>query len=303
LHGEIHVATVDFRYLKGSCPTKPQIFNAIVIIGQNDLSESLARRHVNCGRLPNPEPEILTTIRDAMQESEAPPLAPAEVHVWEFPLIVSEAMLADCAQLISLDEQGRAARFHFEKDQRKFTVARASMRKILAAYLQSEAQELSFMYSKNGKPALAEGASDIRFNLSHSGEMALLGVARGFDIGVDIELIRPDVETDNLARRFFSPRERESIRALPGDERVSAFFRCWTCKEAFLKAQGVGLSRDLDSFDVEVNPKSPAHLLATRPDTAEADRWSLHDVEIISNYAAALAVEGSIRSLKILRCP
>jgi 4'-phosphopantetheinyl transferase len=111
------------------------------------------------------------------------------------------------------------------------------------------------------------------------------------------------VETDNLARRFFSPRERDAIRGLPEEERISAFFRCWTCKEAFLKAQGVGLSRDLDSFDVEVNPKSPARLLATRPDAAEADGWSLHDVEVISNYAAALAVEKSIRSMKILRCP
>jgi 4'-phosphopantetheinyl transferase len=235
-------------------------------------------------------------------QATAPPFGSDEVHVWEFPLTVAESARAECARLLSSDERERAARFHFEKDRRKFTVARASMRTILAAYLRAAAQELSFAYSENGKPALAETASGIRFNLSHSGEMGLLGVVLRRDIGVDIELVRPDVETDNLARRFFSPLERESILALPEGERISAFFRCWTCKEAFLKAQGVGLSRNLDSFDVEVNPKLPACLLATRPDAAEVDYWFLHDIEVISNYAAALAVEGSIRSLKILRC-
>jgi 4'-phosphopantetheinyl transferase len=240
--------------------------------------------------------------RDGVLQPAAPQLVPAEAHVWEFPLTAAESRLGEFKQLLSADEQERAARFHFEKDQHKFTVARASMRAILGAYLGCSAQKLSFVYSENGKPALAEAASGIRFNLSHSGEMALLGVALDRDLGVDIELIRPDVETDNLARRFFSPTERDSIRTLPEEERIPAFFRCWTCKEAFLKGQGVGLSRGLDSFDVEVNPKSPARLLATRPDTAEAASWSLHDVAIISGYAAALAVEGSIHSLRILRC-
>jgi 4'-phosphopantetheinyl transferase len=232
----------------------------------------------------------------------APQLASAEVHVWEFPLTVAESALADCARLLSSDEHERAARFHFEKDRRKFTIARASMRTILAAYNACSGQDLCFVYSENGKPALAEDTSAIRFNLSHSGEMGLLGVTLGRDVGVDIELIRHDVETDNLARRFFSPHERESICRLPEEERIPAFFRCWTCKEAFLKAQGVGLSRSLDSFDVEVNPKSPARLLGTRPDSTEAARWSLYDVEVSSNYAAALAIEGSIRAMRVLRC-
>jgi 4'-phosphopantetheinyl transferase len=253
--------------------------------------------------LPDPELEIsiIDRIADHTLPVTAPPLASAEVHLWEFPLTISESALIQCAQILSPDERERAARFHFERDRRKFTVARSLMRTILAAYLKSSARTISFTYSTNGKPALAEAASGIRFNLSHSGEMALLGVALGRDMGVDIELIRPDVETDNLARRFFSPLERDLIRNLPEAERIAAFFRCWTCKESFLKAQGIGLSRSLDSFDVEVNPKLSARLLATRPDAAEADHWFLHDVEVISNYAAALTVENSIRSMKILR--
>jgi 4'-phosphopantetheinyl transferase len=253
----------------------------------------------------NPELEIsvIELSRDGVRQPAAPRLASAEVHVWEFPLTISKSTLAEYARVLSSDECERAARFHFEKDRHKFTVARACMRTILAAYLKRTAQELSFTYSANGKPALVETASGIRFNLSHSGEMALLGVALGIDIGVDIELIRPDVETDNLARRFFSPLERDSIRALPEEQRISAFFRCWTCKEAFLKAQGVGLSRNLDSFDVEVNPKSAARLLATRPDATEIDRWFLHDIDVMTNYTAALAIESSISSLRILRCP
>jgi 4'-phosphopantetheinyl transferase len=253
--------------------------------------------------LPHPKLEIsiIEFNSDGALQATAPPPASAEVHVWEFPLTVAESARAEYEGILSSDEREKAARFHFEKDRRKFTVARASMRIILGSYLRLTAPEISFAYSENGKPKLAEAASSIRFNLSHSGEMALLGVTLGRDVGIDIELIRSDVETDNLARRFFSSRERDSIRGLPDGERISAFFRCWTCKEAFLKAQGVGLSRSLDSFDVEVNPKLSARLLATRPDASEVDHWFLHDVEVVSNYSAALAIEGSICAMKVLR--
>ncbi len=240
--------------------------------------------------------------QSAVLDPPVPALAGSAVHVWEFPLATSESAFANLVTLLSPDERARASRFHFEKDARRFTVARASLRAILAGYALSPARDLQFPYSQQGKPGLADNARDIRFNLSHSGELALLAVAPGREVGVDVEAIRKDVETDKLAERFFSARERESLRGLAPEKRIPAFFRCWTCKEAFLKAQGVGLSGGLGSFDVEVDPEQPARLVSTRPNPDEAQRWCLHDIDTPPEYAAAVAVEGSITEIRILRC-
>jgi 4'-phosphopantetheinyl transferase len=230
-----------------------------------------------------------------------PPLAKTEIHVWEFPTIVSESTLASYTELLSSDERDRASRFHFERDTRRFTVARAGLRTILSAYTKTPAAELRFHLSAHDKPEL-EPASDIRFNISHSGEMALLGIALSREVGVDIEAVRQNVEIESLAERFFSPHERETIRALPEQDKIAAFFRCWSCKEAFLKAQGVGLSRSLNSFDVEANPALPARLAGTRPDARETERWSLHTIETADGYAAAVSAEGSITEIKRMLC-
>jgi len=250
------------------------------------------------------ELQILVTgvSADSLLQPSAPRLDSGEIHLWEFPLSASESRFADYAELLSTEERTRASRFHFERDARRFTIARGIVRAILGAYALSPASELTFACAKHGKPALANSASNLGFNVSHSSEMGLLGIALGREIGVDIEAIRPDVETDKLAERFFSARERESIRSLPEEQRVSAFFRCWSCKEAFLKAQGVGLSRSLGSFDVEVNPKRPASLLATRPEASEAKEWALHEVETMPGYAAAVSAQGSVTAIRILRC-
>src|SRR5205085_1719357 len=122
----------------------------------------------------------------------------------------------------------------------------------------------------------------------------------GREIGVDIEKTREDVETGQLAERFFSVFEVAELQKLPSEVKITGFFRTWTCKEAFIKAQGTGLSMPLDSFDVEVDVGKPAALLATRPDTAAARRWSLRLLDVPPGYAAALAVEGIIGDLTIM---
>jgi 4'-phosphopantetheinyl transferase len=234
-------------------------------------------------------------------EPPAPELAASSIHIWQFPLAISDDSLEGFNALLSEDEGARAARFHFEKDTRRFTVARAAVRSILGSYTRRRAGDLRFDYAHYGKPALSNVDADLRFSVSHSGEFGMLAVALGREVGVDLEAIRLDVETDTLAQRFFSELERTAIRGLPLHERVRAFFRCWTCKEAFLKGQGLGLSRSLESFDVEVRPDYRARLLATRPDPEEAARWSLHDIPVEENYAAAVAWEGAIAEIKILR--
>jgi len=240
--------------------------------------------------------------RDCVLQPPVLELLATEIHIWEFPLTTADSEVGAYATLLSEDERTRASRFRFERDARHFTVARASMRSILGGYTGSAARDLRFNYSQYGKPSFANVTWDVRFNVSHSADLAMLAVVRGREVGVDLETIRAEVETDKLAERFFSVQERESLRALPNQDRISAFFRCWTCKEAFLKAQGLGLSRSLESFDVEVNPQLPAHILATRPDPEEAGRWSLRDVETVPEYAAAVAMEGDATTVKIFRC-
>jgi len=250
-------------------------------------------------------PDAAISIIEFRSDSEArpipPAMAPTAIHVWELPLIVPESSLHAYKSLLSPDERDRAARFHFERDARKFSVARGRLRSILAMYVGLSPQDLCFIYSGQGKPSLRTSPRDIRFSISHSGDLALVAVALGREVGVDIEKIREDVETDKLAERFFSDAERNAIRDLGTEQRVAAFFRCWTCKEAFLKAQGVGLSRSLSSFDVEVNPAHTARLLATRPDSDESQRWVLHDIATAAGYTAAAAAEGMVNNITILR--
>jgi 4'-phosphopantetheinyl transferase len=251
---------------------------------------------------PHSQTVVTELSRDCLLHPPVPELASTEIHIWEFPLITSDSERDAYATLLSEDERIRASRFHFERDARRFTVARASVRSILGGYVGAAGRDLRFDYSHYGKPSLAGVTEDIRFNVSHSADLAMLAVVRGREVGVDVETIRVEVETDRLAERYFSLRERESLRAIPNPDRVSAFFRCWTCKEAFLKAQGLGLSRSLDSFDVEVNPEQPARLLSTRPDPEEAARWSLRDVQTVKAYAAAVAVDGPATSVMAFRC-
>lgn len=230
-------------------------------------------------------------------------LPAGEAHVWEIPLIAPDSDLTDYRKLLSPDESTRASRFHFERDSGKFTLARAALRLILGSYVEAPAQELRFVCSEHGKPSLTDAPGNLRFNVSHSGDMAMIAVTRSQEVGVDIEAMRKDVETDKLAERFFSARERAAIRTLPAEQRIAAFYRCWTCKEAFLKGQGVGLFRSLGSFDVEVNPQAPARLLSTRPDPEESTRWFLHEIGTAPGYAAAIAVEGAISAITIVRGP
>ena len=130
----------------------------------------------------------------------------------------------------------------------------------------------------------------MRFNVSHTDGLALLAFVRTRDIGVDVEKIKAATDAKKLAERFFSDRERSFLESLSGEELHAAFFRCWTRKEAYVKARGEGLSLPLHQFDVSVAEDEPQALLATRPDPSEADRWVLRDLPTSPGYAAALAV-------------
>lgn len=166
---------------------------------------------------------------------------------------------------------------------------------LISRYLEMFPAEIQFSYAVNGKPQLATSNAQtecLHFNLAHSGGIALYAFTRVGEVGVDVELIRPDFTTNEIAQRFFSPTEVACLNELPAELRPEAFFNCWTRKEAFIKAIGIGLSLPLNEFDVTLSPDKPAKLLRTRWDESEASRWSLKEIDVGSDYAAALAVAG-----------
>jgi 4'-phosphopantetheinyl transferase len=220
------------------------------------------------------------------------PLAETEVDVWIARVVDSEPTDA-WEGLLTPEERDRAQRFRFEEDFRRFVYGRGLLRELLASYLEARASKVQFVYSAEGKPGLAPeiATRPISFNVSHSGTYILVALAWNRRIGVDVERMRQDIDTKQIAKRFFSQAEQQALGVLDPDERIPAFFRCWTRKEAYVKATGVGLSLPLHQFDVSLLPGESATLLATRPEAREAQRWTLRNIELEAGYAAAVAVE------------
>lgn len=210
-----------------------------------------------------------------------------EVHVWRIWLDQHPAVVRQLWGMLSDAERARALQFRFARDRDRFIVAHAALRSILSRYLGIAPADVRFHTSAYGKPVI-DADTVIRFNLSHSGDLALCAIAGEREVGVDVEQIRPDLEWEGLARRFFSADEVAALEALDPGDRLDGFMRCWTRKEAYLKARGEGLALPLDSFSV-----LPA------PDPSIAERWQIVDLTPAPAYVAALAVEGDVR---VMRC-
>ena len=210
-------------------------------------------------------------------------LKPSEAHVWRVQLEQPPERVAEFLRTLDEDERERANRFHFEKHRRNFIVGRGVLRLLLGRYLETRPEEVRFSYGPQGKPMLSgeHSASSLRFNASHSGEVAVYAFVNDCQVGIDVELVKGDFATEEIAERFFSTNEIAALSALPATEKPAGFFRFWTRKEAYIKAIGTGLSHPLDQFDV----------------TVEIAGWSILDLDVESGYAAALAADGTIRRL------
>ena len=221
-----------------------------------------------------------------------------EIHVWRQPIGLLDQELESLWEILSTDERHRAERYRFDASRRTFVVCRGMLRIMLSGYLKKPPSQLEFTYTKYGRPelSLAGEENNLDFNISHAEDLAVLGFSRKRRIGIDVEKVRRDFDTSEIAEHFFSECERRELRQTPKDESHEAFFRCWTRKEAFIKALGEGLSHPLDSFDVSIERGSRPKLLATRPDVNEAARWSLWAVTVPTGYVAALAAERGFRS-------
>jgi 4'-phosphopantetheinyl transferase len=228
-------------------------------------------------------------------------LAPGEVHLWQIHLLGSDDEIRWGRSVLSADEIQRADRYYFERHRRGFIVARAGLRKILSTYLNVLPRDIAFSYGEKGKPNLAPGlaGSGLNFNLSHSGDYGLLAVTQRSCLGVDIEFIDYERASEEIAARFFSPGEVDTLCAVPVGGRAEAFFSCWTRKEAYIKAVGDGLSIPLDSFDVAFGPGVEPALLRVHAPAYES--WKMYNILAPPGYAAALVIEGDKHELRFMQ--
>ena len=221
-------------------------------------------------------------------------LAQDEVHVWRARLDLIGPGVQGLEHALSPDEVDRAKRYRSPDDRERFIIARGLLRALLGRYLNTPPAELRFYYGPNGKPTVVAPSSEngIHFNLSHAHNLALYAVARNRRLGIDLEYIRPIPEIGDIVERFFSTQEKAVFRVLAPDRQLEAFFRCWTRKEAYLKARGQGLALALDRFDVSMAKGEPARLLQVSGAPGEASRWSLCELLPAHGYVATLAVDG-----------
>ena len=224
-------------------------------------------------------------------------IAPEAVHLWAWALQPAARDLSAHAEILDRQERERMQRFHFAADSERYAVAHGNLRRILGAYLNLAPERLCFRNNQFGKPELP-GEISLKFNLSHSKSIAVLAVDHAQPVGVDVEDVRP-IETE-VADGHFSATELTDLRGLQGDAWLTGFYRCWTRKEAILKAEGVGLSRALDTFDVSLLPDKKAELISTRQRFSYP--WKLHDLSPSSGTIGALATAQPHARLAYFRC-
>jgi 4'-phosphopantetheinyl transferase len=208
----------------------------------------------------------------------------ATVHVWRATLDPPPGRLDVLAGYLSPDEHVRAGRFHFPRDRRRFLAARGTLREILGAYLDRPPATLAVAYGAQGKPALdPPDAAGLDFNLSHTADVALVALARGRPVGVDVEARRELTDMMAVAARVMTREELDAFEALPPGARAAAFFALWTRKEAYMKAVGAGFSLPPEGFAVS---------------GLAAAGWSLRDLDPPAGYAACVAVRGPLTAVR-----
>lgn len=225
-----------------------------------------------------------------------PTLAWGDIHVWHTALDLGPQELRQLEATLAPEEKLRADGFRFARDRNHFVAARGILRRLLGSYLDRSPAEVEFAYGPRGKPALktADGSdAGVCFNLSHSHGLAVYAIARDRNLGIDVELVRPEITSERIAGRYFSAREKRDLHSLPPEQRAEGVFLCWTRKEAYLKALGTGLQVPLASFDVTVTPGMPAQFLA-----GVEPSWHVAGFAPAQEYVAAVVYDGGPCQIK-----
>jgi 4'-phosphopantetheinyl transferase len=225
-------------------------------------------------------------------------LEQGEMHLYLVPLAQPAAVVEELATTLSTDERERAAHFHFDRDRHRFVIARGLLRRFVGHYIGMPGETIRFAYGSFGKPYLpaSAGQAQLEFSLSHSGDWALVGFAHGRGIGVDLEEVRAMADYRELAAANFAPAEVKSLLELPERQQIDGFFTCWTRKEAYVKALGLGLSLDLATFVVSVEPGEGVEIVPASPTAVAHQVWGMRPLQ---NFWAAAAIAAPTQSTGI----
>jgi 4'-phosphopantetheinyl transferase len=219
----------------------------------------------------------------------------ASIHIWTIALDEAPKMVPSLVEILSGDERVRAARFRTTELRVRFVVAHGALRTILSVYLGITPGAVRFDATEAGKPYVP--GAGLTFNLSRSEGLALCAITVAGQVGVDIERLRPVDDEDDIVHRYFAPGEMRQYEAVRSPERTAAFFSTWTRKEAFVKALGTGLRRELSSFEVEVSPHAVCPRLTLEP-ADQHETWSLRSFSPRPQYIAAVALDRDIEALE-----
>ena len=231
-----------------------------------------------------------------------PELLPNQVHLWRVRLDGVGYQDERLAAVLSVEEQERAQRFHFDQHRQRFIRTHAISRMILAKYTGIEPARLAFGAGARGKPFLVDEHSVPCFNLSHSGDLMILGIADNLDLGVDVEIINDQVEWKQIAANFFNAGEMEKIASLPTEiEQLRSFYRVWTLKEAYLKARGDGLAGGLEQVVVNLDPGNPELFLAFPGGENEKRRWQAITFRPTAGACGALVAQRGQIPFKVVQ--
>ncbi len=207
--------------------------------------------------------------------------------------------------LLSAEERARAERFKFAQHRERFIISHGFKRSVLANYLNTEPTHIHYKKGEKGKPSLLVDESEkptLTFNLSHTEDVTLLAVARGQEVGVDIEYSGRKTDWLSIGQRFFTKVEQQALFSLSQAQQKTAFFQLWTRKEAYMKVLGSGLSLAPTTFTLTVSPQPPAlieHHSTTLPASMSVEFADIDLPEALAEYCATLAVE---RSFEAFRC-
>ena len=234
--------------------------------------------------------------------ASTPALSATDIHIWGLLVDLPQDRIVQLAQRLSGEEIKKSTCYRFERDRKRYIARQAFLRIILGYYLDCETRHINFSYGPYGKPRVQDDISStgIHFNLSHSNGLALFAVTRDVEIGIDLEMIKPLSDLEGIVTNFFSPSEIAEFYKVTANERLFAFYNCWTRKEAFIKAIGKGLTYDLSEFDVSLAPDKPARILSISGNTEQAACWSLAELNPASDFVAAIAYKGQERKMVCL---
>jgi 4'-phosphopantetheinyl transferase len=214
----------------------------------------------------------------------------SEMHLWRARLDTNAKHEQELHVVLNADELARANKFVLPLHKQRYVMARGILRNILAWYLDCAPEVIQFSYGDMGKPYIAN--TTIQFNVSHSHQMAVYAITKNVCVGVDIEKIEENFK-ESVAKRYFSPQEYASLMALSEVRRVAAFYQIWSCKEALIKALGVGLYFPLKDFSVSL--ESPVQQLALH--YQQYSQWHLESFTAHTDYAAAFATPQIIQRI------